>query len=64
MTPSPNVLFPQQLGPIAISKTISIRFVIKSINAIVNKPGFFSESTSYNLGWNFFTNNRDKQVSH
>ena len=62
MTPTSNVLFPQQLGPIMLPNTISIIFVIKSINAVVVKPGFISESTSYNLGWKSSTNNRDEQV--
>ena len=57
MTSTSTVLFPQQLGLITLPKTISILFVIKSINAVVVKPGFISESTAYNLGWNFFTNN-------
>ena len=38
MTPTSNVLFPQQLGPITLPKTISILFVSKSINAFVVKP--------------------------
>ena len=60
MTPTSNVLFPQKIGPITLSKMMSLLFFIKSINAVVIKQGFISESTSYNLGWNSSTNNTDK----
>ena len=49
MTPKSNIFFLQQLGSITVSKKISILFVIKSINAVVVKPGFIGDSTSYNL---------------
>ena len=59
ITSTSNVLFPLQMDPIMHPKMISILLVIKSINATVFKSDFNSESTSYNLDWNFSTNNRD-----
>ena len=63
MTPTSNILFPQQMGPITLLKTMSILFVIKSMNADVIKPGFISELTSYYLVWNSSTNKRDKSLN-
>ena len=48
MTPTSNVFFPQQMGPITLPKMIRILFVIKSINAVIIKPGLIS-------GWNSST---------
>ena len=58
--PTPNELFPQQLKSVTLPEMIIILFVIKSIKSGVVKLSLISESMSYNIGWNSFTNNRGK----